>query len=1229
MSFLRRICLALFPLFSWAWFLCFLALLGSLPVFALDPARKIEQYGHDVWQQEQGLPQNSIWATAQTPDGYLWFGTEEGLVRFDGVTFKVFDKANTPEIHDNTITALWASPTGTLWIGTIAGGLSRMDHGRFTAVTVKQGLPSKRINFLVEEGNGGLWVGTEGGLAHGVGGVFHTYGTRDGLASERIWAMHRDRAGRLWVGTSTGLFFFEGGRFRPSSVPGLAGDSVMALCEDLDGGLWIGSYEGKLWRMKDEQVRRFSKEEGFRGHSITSLTLDRRGSLWIGTRKDGLLRYRDGYFETYGRGNGLSDDWVLSLFEDPEGSLWVGTYTGGLNRFRDTAFATLSTREGLSQGPSTALLEDHEEALWVGTAGGSGLSRFKKGKAIRIGGKSLRSSDVILSLAEGPDGSLWIGTMGGLDRYRNGQATDLTATLGLSRDPVFSLLTGQDGSLWIGAAGGGLKRLQDGKLTSYGTAEGLSDLQVLCLLEGRDRSLWIGTQGGGVARLWNGTITTPVTKGMLSGYPVFCLLDDQDGSLWMGLQGGGLRRWKDGKLASVTMAEGLYDNSVFQILDDGHGNFWMSCNKGIFRANKRELAEVADGIRKTLHCVSYGVLDGMLSAECNGGFQPAGWKARDGRLLFPTTKGVAVVDPARLPSNTLPPPVHIEEVLVDQHEGTLDRPIRIPPGTKSLEIRYTALSFVIPERVRFEYRLEGYDREWVQAGTRRVAYYTSLPPGTFRFQVRACNNDGVWNLDGASVPLKVEPQYYQTLWFYSLCGLLAVAFGALIQRHFHQVRVHKLELQNRVLNERHRLARDVHDQLSQTMTGLLLQLEAAGHALLLGADRCRPYLVRAAELAREGIAETRRTVQGLRATALDDGNLVQALEAIAHRLTEGTLVQVEVGQMGSPFALPRSVEDDLFRVGQEGITNALRHGHAHRIEVFMTWEEDGVRMSIRDDGLGMDTPTGSKRSIRRSWPERNVGAHRHGQGHAQGGQPPRRRYGGGCFHSTPGGGDLMVGATGIPKPIDAPSPKIRVLIVDDHPLVREGLRAVLDLLPDFEVAGEAADGEEAILLFQSLKPDVTVMDLRLPKCSGLDACRAIRKLDPLARILALTSSNEGIDVRETLAAGAVGFLLKGSSGPQVAECIRSVHAGETPVSPEALELLVHLAPSNASTILTNRELEILDLVARGLLNQEIADQLSIAIGTVKVHINNILDKLGARSRTEAAMLAIKKGMIRL
>lgn len=944
---------------GWRW--CLLACLalgvGAPAQGALDPGRSLSQYGHESWNREQGLPQNSVWAIAQTPDGYLWFGTEEGLVRYDGVAFKVFDKGNTPVLRNNSINALLVDRQGTLWVGTNSaggGGLYHLTPTGFEFVSQKQAARGPNITCLLEDREGSLWEGSWTGLHRLAKGVWSAFRVSDGLPSERITAVCQDRSGRLFAGTSRGLALYRDGRFIPIHPERLAGEFVKALVEDREGGILIATFSGKLWRYQADRLERL-EIPGVQPEGIHQLYLDRGGTLWIGSRGRGLLRRRPEGLEAFDHREGLAEDEVLSLFEDREGSLWIGTRTGGLHRLRDTPLATFSSREGLSTGSVTALLQARDGSLWIGTDGNGGVNRIRDGRVTLIGKREGLTSDGIRSLAEGPGGELWIGTDSGLNRWKDGKVQRFTQAQGLAHDYILSLLAEPDGSLWIGTALGGLSRMEHGRFSDYTEKEGLPDLSVLALAKARDGGLWIGTQSG-LALLKEGRITVPAPLPGQDPFTVHCLLDGGDGTLWIGTEGDGVKRLKGGALASVTTAQGLFDDTVSQILDDGMGNLWMSCNKGLFRVSRADLDAVADGSRRRLRCRSFDTQDGMRSADCSGGIQPAGWKALDGTLWFPTSDGAVQADPARLAPNTQPPPVVIEAALVDQAPAGDPRKLVVPAGAQSLEICYTALSFLVPKRVQFRYRLEGYDRDWVEAGGRRTAFYTNLPPGRYRFRVLACNNDGVWNEEGASLELKVEPHFYQTLWFYLLCGISAVGFGALIQMHFQRTRIRALKAENRVLDERHRLARNVHDQLSQTMTGLLLQLEAAGHAMSMGEERCRPYLERATALAREGIHETRRTIRGLRASALEDGDLVQAIASIARNLTEGTEVRVEVEQAGQPYALPQEIEDDLFRAGQEGITNALRHGQPRRIEVHLTWEPGGVRLTIRDDGRGLEAP---------------------------------------------------------------------------------------------------------------------------------------------------------------------------------------------------------------------------------------------------------------------------------
>jgi len=760
-----------------SWLVTVLLLSGT--ALALDPEKAITQYGHDVWQTEDGLPQNSVKAIAQTRDGYLWLGTQAGLVRFDGVRFTVFNQGNTAVIKNNNVMALLADRNGSLWIGTYGGGLMRLKNGEFTTYTTKEGLAHDVVYEIYEDRERNLWIGTHGGgLSRLRDGKFTTFTTKDGLSHNFVKAIYEDHEGNLWVGTDGGgLSRRTAGKFTTfTKQDGLASNIVLSIYEDRQGSLWIGTYDGGLNRLKDGKFTTYTKKEGLSSNAVFSIHEDRDGNLWVGTYGGGLNRWQDGRFTAFTIKEGLSDAGVRCLYEDREGSLWVGTHSGGLNRLKDGKFTTFTTNEGLSSDVVFPIYEDHAGNLWIGTEG-SGLNRLKDGKFTAYTTKDGLANDFVWSLHEGRDSSLWIGTGGGLNRLKDGKFTTYTTKDGLANDMVWALHEGRDGSLWIGTFGGGLNRLKDGKFTAYTTKDGLPDVGVRVIHEDREGSLWIGTNSGGLARLKDEKFTTFTTREGLSSDIVRSLYEDQQGSLWIGTLGGGLNRLKDGRVTAYTTRDGLFDDLIWQILEDGQGNLWMNSSRGIFRVSKQEMDDFARGKSRTITSIAYGKADGMKSSQGNGGAQPMGWKSRDGRLWFPTIKGMAMIDPQKVKTNELPPPVIIEQALVNDQAIDLNERIQLPPGQEKFEFHYTGLSLLAPEKVKFRYKLEGFDKDWIDAGPRRVAYYTNIPPGNYRFRVIASNNDGVWNEVGASLEFYLAPHFYQTYWFYALCALAVILIG--------------------------------------------------------------------------------------------------------------------------------------------------------------------------------------------------------------------------------------------------------------------------------------------------------------------------------------------------------------------------------------------------------------------------------------------------------------------
>jgi diguanylate cyclase (GGDEF)-like protein len=680
---------------------------------------------------------------------------------------------NTRALRHNRVLALCEDRDGSVWIGTEGGGLVRLRQGAFTAYGAAEGLPNQRVRAVVEDVAGTLWVATDDGLARHADGRFHTYKTADGLPSDIVRSLAAGADGSLWVGTRTGVARVRDGRIEAYRTAGAPRVEILALWADADGTVWAGT-RGGLYRLRDDGGRLFGPRDGLPRGAVPTLWRDRAGALWVGTEEAGLVRLGDSRASAYTVSDGLANRNVRAIREDAEGNVWVGTQDGGVTRMADVKFVTYTKQEGLAGDIVWPVLEDRGGNLWLGT-GGDGLSRFRDGAFRNYTTRDGLSNNLVQALAEDTEGALWIGTRGGgLNRLKDGRFTTYTVADGLPSDSVSALRAARDGAIWVGTRGGGLARLHGGVFTVWDAHSGLPDDTVHFIHEDSQGALWVATNGGGLAVLREGTIQTYTTRDGLPTDIVNTLHEDAEGTLWIGTFGGGLVRFRDDRFTSYTTSEGLFDNAIFHILEDGQGHLWMSCNKGVFRVSKRELEELARGERTSVQSASYGTADGMKHRECNGANQPAGWRTADGRLWFPTIRGVVSIDPARHHTNRVPPPVIVEQVGADGRTRPPQGSLEFAAGSESFEFQYTALSFSSPERVRFRYKLEGLDRDWVDVGTRRVAYYTRIPAGSYRFVVTAANEDGLWNEEGASVAVHLQPHFYTTGWFYGLCAGMAV-----------------------------------------------------------------------------------------------------------------------------------------------------------------------------------------------------------------------------------------------------------------------------------------------------------------------------------------------------------------------------------------------------------------------------------------------------------------------
>src|SRR5689334_5821296 len=926
--------------------LVLLLLSSGATAYALDTPRELSQFGHEVWLTENGLPQNTVHAIAQTTDGYIWIGTEEGLARFDGVKFTVFDKQNTPEIKSNYIRSLLADRQGALWIGT-AQGLVRMVNGKFTLFTRDDGLPSETIQAVYEDREQNLWVATANGLALLKSGGLTTFTTKERLISGSIQALLEDSGGALWIATPYGVGRIKDGKFTNYTVrDGLGSNSVRAIQQDQNGRIWFGSLGG-LTSFDGNRFTTYTTRNGLPNDRIISLQADREGGLLVGTAA-GLSRFSDGRFTGFNSGDALSTSTILSLFEDLEGNVWIGTESAGVNLLKDTKFTTYTVRNGLSNDLVKTIYEDHDGNVWIGTDGG-GLNLLRNGKLNAYSTRDKLASNVVLSLAGDTAGNLWIGTPEGLNRLSQGKFTTYTSADGLANNDVRSIYLDRRGDLWIGTRGG-LTKLHNGVFKTFTEVDGLPNDLVNTVYEDSKGNLWIGTFGG-LARLTNEEFTSFTTADGLSSDAVISLHEDSDGTLWIGTNGGGLNRMKDGKFSTYTTSNGLLDDVVYRILEDGQNNLWLSCRKGIFHISKKELDEFAKGTIASIAPVAYGTADGMMTRECSGGGDPAGWRGSDGKLWFPTIKGVAMIDPERLRTNSHAPPVVIEQIRIDEQSFAPSERLELPAGTTRFDLDYTAPSFVAPEKVRFRYKLEGFDKDWIDSGTRRIAYYTNLRPGTYTFRVIASNNDGVWNQTGAAFSLYLKPYFYQTYWFYAVCLLALVMLAWLLFR----LRVRGLQTQfSAVLAERTRIAREIHDNLAQEMAGLSVQLEVIARKMPPGADAAMSFLYRSRWQVRHGIAEARRYVWDLRSPTLENNDLPAALAETARRLAHDTAIHTQVEVNGTFRPMAQVVQSNLLRIGQEAINNAVKHAHAQRILVNLLFDAKRVQLIVRDDGRGFN-----------------------------------------------------------------------------------------------------------------------------------------------------------------------------------------------------------------------------------------------------------------------------------
>ncbi len=959
--------------------------LAGMPARALDPHTALAQYGYQSWQTDTGLPQNTVHAIVQGRGGFLWVATESGLVRFDGVDFKTYTRANpaglhpirvdgramgTPGLPSDLIDDLTEDREGNLWIST-SGGLARMRAGKVEPFGPAQGIPSTQVWRTFEDSRGTVWVLTAAGLfrvagaqvdrvaldqaltedshmAEGPDGSLWL-GTAEGLMrangqggfvpvgdAGEVVALATDAAGRGWAGMRSALeMCAEDGECHHVAIPAGAG-AVHAIVRDSYGRMWVGT-DGGLYIVANQVT-----SVGAMGR-VDFLHVDREGMLWAGT-EHGLVRIapdRLGSAELLRGG-----DVFLSAAEDREGDLWLGTESGGLAVLRDRKFSTLTAAEGLTDEYILSLAQAPNGHVGVGTKGG-GLNVFRDGRFRAITTEQGLSSNVVLTVAAAANGDVWAGTPDGLDLLREGDVARVFTTAdGLADDFVRSLYVGSRGELWIGTRHG-LSRYQSGSFTTWTALDGLGSDLIGAMTADRDGSLWIGTLGG-LSRYRDGKFTNLTTRDGLSSNVVTALHEDRDGTLWIGTNDGGLNRWRNGRITAIHSEQ--LPVRVIGILEDGSGYLWISSNTGVYRVNRLDLNRMAEG-GAPADVMRLGVADGMRISECSSGGHPAALRLSDGSLWFATLKGIARVDPEHMPMNRVPPGVVVEQVSVDDVPQTSSPDLTVPPGHSHYEFDYAGLSFVAPQKVEYRYQLEGFDRDWVDAGTRRVAYYTNLPHGSYTFRVIARNNDGVWSQAAATTNLMVEPHVYQTVWFRLLVLMAIAALGYAAWRR----RLLRVEREfQAVLGERTRIAREIHDTLAQGFVAVSVHLELVAQLMKSSAEAAREQLERAQALVRSSLEDARTSIWELRSQGGEGEDLAARILKVAEEVTgrAHARARVQMHVTGTNHPQDEDVERELTRIAREAVANAVRHGDAENIAVRLEFEGSMFGMEIRDDGRG-------------------------------------------------------------------------------------------------------------------------------------------------------------------------------------------------------------------------------------------------------------------------------------
>ena len=923
------------------------------------PEPPIQQLIHRSYTFGEGAPSN-ISALAQTSDGTLWIGGGSGLTRFDGVRFVRYPVAPQERLRSTNISALTASPSGGLWIGFRLGGVSFLKNGRLTNYGGEDRLPPGNVTQFAWDRDDSLWVAARGGLAHFDGKRWEAVALG---AEADCFGVLVDRLGTLWVATSDRLLARAAGetQFR----------QVIRLSFDVSAGvpLLAQSPDGKVWAMGTHELIRVDQPDalqgtvtvvirGFNGFNIAPIVFDREGNLWGSHR--GLLRIparelaRSGAGEMrvepdiFSNSEGPPGTQVSAILEDREQNIWLGGGTG-LHRLTHSKVTTIWPAP-CQVAPGGPIAAGEDGGIWAGCfATEGGIYELRDGRVVN------KHSAPRFSVAHrDSQGTVWFGGPSSLGRIEGGRLSLIPLPQEMAGSDVQALVRDGNGGVWVSLVRKGIFRYFDGQWSRYGGVNALPQESAIVETADNDGDLWFGYSGGRIARLHAGDVQLfDSSNGLEIGNVLSILAAGRE--LWSGGEFG-LAHLYRGRFMPVHTASATAFRGISGIVQSRSGDLWVNGINGITRIGHSELDHVLVDPSYPVQSDTFNYLDGVPGTAVQLRPLPSAFETTDGHVWFSTSGGIATIDATHLTRNTLPPPVTIWSLSAGgKRLATAGRPPNLPIGSTDVEIDYSAGSLTVPERVRFRYKLEGSDRDWHDVGTRREALYTNLGPGNYLFRVIACNNDGVWNLSGSTIEFTIPYAFYQTQWFYALCGLL----GTVLLSAFYRVRVRQVATQVRGrlearLAERERIARDLHDTLLQGVQGLIWRFQAATDRI--PSDQpARQLMQQSIDRADKLLEESRDRVKDLRRTVAGVSSLAEALAVDGEQLGDNQSVKFSLRDQGGRRELHQIVLEEAVLIGREAISNAFRHSGAKNIEAEVTYGIAELHVQIRDDGCGIST----------------------------------------------------------------------------------------------------------------------------------------------------------------------------------------------------------------------------------------------------------------------------------